>query len=406
MRAINRRKTVYRKESGSFWLSFSDMMSVLVLVFIFVIFSMMLSLAEQSERLKKTEQQYAEAMVRMKASEAELNEKEQLLILQGEELQRLTEETEAQAALLVEKEQELEEKLSENKLIILGLQNQLSMEQEENEELYLRIQMLEGNKSAQQAEIDTLLRDIERQKEELDSLGIQYNNLLLIANQAQQDLASAQTVMNTQSQQLSSYQQEIERQQMMLEQMVGVKAQLIEELSNELRRNHVEVSVDEQTGAITLPSEMLFAVGQNELSHEGKAYLNRFLPVYLNVLLSDEFKPYIAEIVIEGHTDSTGKTGVDPYLYNLQLSQQRALSVSNYILDEYYMRTTLGLSYGEIDTLRTLITASGRSYSALITYADGRENKDASRRVEIKFRLKDDQTIDATEALLNMMSGN
>ena len=228
----------------------------------------------------------------------------------------------------------------------------------------------------------------------------------MIANQANKDLKEAQTVMSNQSQMLSSYQKELEQQQAVLEQMVGVKAQLIQALSEELQRNRVEVTVDSQTGAITLPSEMLFAVGQNELSFNGMDYLDRFLPVYLNVLLSDEFRPYIAEIVIEGHTDSSGKAGTDAYLYNLELSQKRALSVSNYILDQQYMRYTLGLNDTNMRTLRTLVTASGRSYSALIRNADGSENRTASRRVEIKFRLKDDQTIDATEALLRLMGDN
>ena len=164
MRAMNRRKRVSAKETGSFWLSFSDMMSVLVLVFIFVIFTMMLSHSEQTDILKKTEEQYAEALVRMKASEAELNAKEQQLILIDAELQKLNEENSAQAALLAEKDKELEEKLSANQVIILGLQNKLSEEQAENEGLYLKIQMLEGNKNAQQAEIQSLLKDIEKQK--------------------------------------------------------------------------------------------------------------------------------------------------------------------------------------------------------------------------------------------------
>jgi len=406
MRAMNRRRRVSAKETGSFWLSFSDMMSVLVLVFIFVIFTMMLSHSEQTDILKKTEEQYAEALVRMKAGEAELNAKEQQLILIDAELQKLTDENSAQAALLAEKDKELEEKLSANQVIILGLQNQLSTEKAENEGLYLKIQMLEGNKNAQQAEIQSLLKDIEKQKEELDSLGIEYNNLLLIAKQANKDLKEAQTVMSNQSQMLSSYQKELEEQQAVLEQMVGVKAQLIQALSEELQKNRIEVSVDAQTGAITLPSEMLFATGQNELSFSGMQYLDRFLPVYMNVLLSDEFRPYIAEIVIEGHTDSTGKSGTDAYLYNLELSQKRALSVSEYILDYSYMRYNIGLSDANAKTLRTLVTASGRSYSALIRNADGSENKTASRRVELKFRLKDDQTIDATEALLRLMGDN
>ena len=417
MRSLNRRKPVRARETGSFWLSFSDMMSVLVLVFIFVIFSMMLTLAEQTERLKKTEEQYTEAMIRMKKSEEELNEKEQMLILQSDKLSELTEEMNKQAILLSEKEEELEKTLSENRIIILDLEQRLNDEISENENLQTRIMMLEGNKQAQQDEIDRLLIDIENQKKELDALGIDYSNLLMYANQtlsaledtrnqlssANSQLENAQNQLNSQSQALSAYETEIERQQKMLEQMVGVKAQIIEALSKELTRNNISVTVDAQTGAITLPSEMLFAVGANTLSPQGETYLDRFLPVYLNVLLSDEFSPYIAEIIIEGHTDSSGKAGYDAYLYNMQLSQQRALSVTNYVLKRDYMAYVLNLTEDRQSLLRTLVTASGRSFSALIYNFDGTENRTASRRVEIKFRLKDDQTIGATEAILSQM---
>ena len=217
---------------------------------------------------------------------------------------------------------------------------------------------------------------------------------------ANSQLSDANSRLDSQNQALSAYETEIERQQKMIEQMVGVKAQIIEALSNELSRNNISVTVDAQTGAITLPSEMLFAVGENTLSDRGEYYLDRFLPVYLNVLLSDDFSGYIAEIIIEGHTDSSGKAGYDAYLYNMQLSQQRALSVTNYVLRQEYMGFNLGLPIEKQSLLRTLVTASGRSFSALIYNPDGTENKDASRRVEIKFRLKDDQTIGATEALL------
>lgn len=418
MRAFNRRKPVRAKETGSFWLSFSDMMSVLVLVFIFVIFSMMLTLAEQTERLKKTEEQYTEAMIRMQKSEEELNAKEQMLILQSDKLNELTEEMNRQAILLSEKEEELEKTLSENRIIILDLEQRLNDEISENENLQTRIMMLEGNKQAQQDEIDRLLIDIENQKKELDALGIDYSNLLSYANQtlnaledtqsqlanANSELDNARDMLSSQNQALSAYETELERQQKMLEQMVGVKAQIIEALSKELTKNNISVTVDAQTGAITLPSEMLFAVGANTLSGQGEQYLDRFLPVYLSVLLSDEFSPYIAEIIIEGHTDSSGKTGYDAYLYNMQLSQQRALSVTNYVLKYDYMTYTLELTQDQQSLLRTLVTASGRSFSALIYNFDGTENKTASRRVEIKFRLKDDQTIGATEAILNQLN--
>ena len=34
--------------------------------------------------------------------------------------------------------------------------------------------------------------------------------------------------------------------------------------------------------------------------------LQQFLPVYLDVLLREEYADYLGEVIIEGHTDSDG----------------------------------------------------------------------------------------------------
>lgn len=46
------------------------------------------------------------------------------------------------------------------------------------------------------------------------------------------------------------------------------------------------------------------------------------------------------------------------------------------------------------DELRKIITANGKSWSDPVYSSDGRDiDKNASRRVEIKFRLKDDEMV-------------
>lgn len=85
--------------------------------------------------------------------------------------------------------------------------------------------------------------------------------------------------------------------------------------------------------------------------------INQFLPKYCSVLLRDDYREYVSEIIIEGHTDTNGS-----YIYNLELSQQRAFSVAKYCLTE---------SNG--------IISSGHG---------------SARRVEIKFRLQDEEMID------------
>ena len=495
MSAINRRRRTVSRETGSFWLSFSDMMSVLVLVFIFVIFSMMLSLAKQKEQLAKTEDQYAAAMQRMEASEKELSEKETILATTEAQLKDLTEELNGKTLILQQKEQELsdqaelirsqqeeidrtvlvlsdekqalneklaaaderlqalgnmEKELEENRVLVIDLRGKLAAANEKNAQLVLqnealktsaeenrqsldknsalivdlrsqltdsesenarlsqRIEMLKSNADASQKQIDELLRAIDEKKAELDRLGVDYQSLLGESERAKSALSDAESRLDSQSEQLTQYERqlaayrdELQKKQGQLEQMVGVKAQIVQQLSAALRKNGIDVSVDEQTGAIALPSQMLFTTNSAALSDGGRKYLRRFLPVYLDVLLSEDFRTYVAEIIIEGHTDSNGT-----YLHNLQLSQERALSVANYVLGDSFMSDTLGLNASAKKTLLGLVTASGRSFSAPVLDANGDEDQNASRRVEIKFRLKDDETIAATEELLKLMGAN
>jgi chemotaxis protein MotB len=133
----------------------------------------------------------------------------------------------------------------------------------------------------------------------------------------------------------------------------------------------------------------MFATGENILAYEGQRQLERLIPAYLQVLLRPEYKDYVAEIIIEGHTDSKGS-----YVFNLELSQQRALNVAKFCLQMPQLTST------QRSTLENILTAKGRSYADRIYNADGTENMDASRRVEIKFRLKDAEMIEQMNKIL------
>ena len=113
--------------------------------------------------------------------------------------------------------------------------------------------------------------------------------------------------------------------------------------------------------------------------------INQFLPKYCSVLLSDDYREYVSEIIIEEHTDTNGS-----YIYNLELSQHRAFSVAKYCLTE----SNGIISSGQEDQLRIVLTANGKSYSNPVYKKDGTVDMAASRRVEIKFRLQDDEMMD------------
>ena len=172
--------------------------------------------------------------------------------------------------------------------------------------------------------------------------------------------------------------------------IIGVKAEIIEDLRKEL--DNVNLEIDGQTGAIQFDSEILFDTDKSNLKASGKKELDRFMKGYFKVLLNDKFKDNIAEIIVEGHTDTDGT-----YDYNLELSQKRALSVARYCLNS----KNLDLDSDQKQDLRRMITANGRSFSNPIRKSDGSIDKNKSRRVVFQFRLKDDEMIQQLQDILN-----
>ena len=250
-------------------------------------------------------------------------------------------------------------------------------------------------KEAQLSTQQSLLIDQEaelRDKEELlatTTLMLQQQQAELEENRtaltaAQQSLSLQQSKIDEQAALLAAQQSEIDK-------LIGMRSRIIEELRDELRGAGLDAVVDKNTGAIAFTGAVLFDSGKNELKQSGKALLNAFIPVYVRTLMSEENDDYVAEIIIEGHTDTDGT-----YLNNLALSQERALAVVSYCLSG----EMTGLSYAEKEVLQSIITANGRSYSDPVYAADGTVDKEASRRVVFKFRMKDSEMIDQMSEIL------
>ena len=68
--------------------------------------------------------------------------------------------------------------------------------------------------------------------------------------------------------------------------------------------------------------QVLFEDGKSDVTPPFKNILKEFLPKYLRVVLQDKYQDKIAEIRIEGHTNTKpiNKTS-DPYIDNMELSQ-------------------------------------------------------------------------------------
>ncbi|MBQ7943911.1 MAG: OmpA family protein [Lachnospiraceae bacterium] len=210
--------------------------------------------------------------------------------------------------------------------------------------------------------------------------------------QKEQELAGQQQIVAEQQALVARQQEVMEAQQEQLDQIIGIRGEVVESLKEEFENTNLKITVDSQTGSITFDSGVLFDYNQYMLKASGEAFLKEFLPRYFHVLLSQEYKDYIGEVIIEGHTDTQGS-----YITNLELSQKRALAVAAFCLaDESNVLPTM-----DIHELRDIVTANGRSYSNPIYNEDGTVNMEASRRVEVKFRLKDEDMIDEMLSILN-----
>ena len=205
-------------------------------------------------------------------------------------------------------------------------------------------------------------------------------------------LKEQESTLNAQQSALDEKTAQLRDQQAQIDQIIGVKADVIEALKNEFSKNNINVDIDAQTGALTLEASVMFDYDQAELTDAGKQALEQILPIYCKVLLQDDYMKYLAEIIIDGYTDTDGD-----YSYNLQLSQQRSLAVAQYLLDIQgnFLDAT------QSQNLEKYLTVNGHSMANPVLDANGDVDKDASRRVEVKFRLKDEEMIDELNQLLS-----
>ncbi|NLB90456.1 MAG: hypothetical protein GX786_04470, partial [Clostridiales bacterium] len=203
-------------DKGSAWISYSDMMAALILVFVLVL---AYSIYQYFIMLQLKTNELDEQSSQLTAQQIQLDEQEESLL--------------ASQAILIEKEKELED-----------------------------------------AQVALVAK--EKDLEELQ------NQLLT----QQVDLDEAEALLTSQQQRI--------------DQLIGVRTNIIQNLSETLTASNLSAKVDSQTGDIILDSAVFFDTGSAEIKQSGRTFLNTFIPLYLDVLLSEEYKDYLAEIIIEG----------------------------------------------------------------------------------------------------------
>ena len=212
---------------------------------------------------------------------------------------------------------------------------------------------------------------------------------------AAEELALKQAMLDQMTQELQTRQIRLAEQQSALQAlaaqiraMTGYRSTITSNLF--VRMSHAGIQADvKENGDVVLDGALLFETGKSTIRPEGQAFLDRFIPVYLSTLLLDEYSDYLEGIVIEGHTDPDGA-----YNDNLKLSQNRALEV------ELYCLNFPSLTASEKARLEQILTTTGRGKADPVYDASGNVDAAASRRIVIRFRLKDSELVEELNWLL------
>jgi outer membrane protein OmpA-like peptidoglycan-associated protein len=166
-----------------------------------------------------------------------------------------------------------------------------------------------------------------------------------------------------------------------LKKVAEIQNEIFSRLDNTLSKS---AFYNREDHALDFRKLAIFTAGNSEYEIEAMKIVAETFKEYMKIMV--EYKEYIKHIIIEGHTDSSGLEEE-----NIALSKKRALAVKYYlerlrIVKQYHMQSSMRIKgYG----------------SAKAIVINGVEDKDASRRIKIKFELQQSQILDNLRRIIN-----
>ncbi len=437
-------------EESNFWISYADLMAGLLFVFILLIGAIVsksiilksdlhnkeAKLSSLSKNLKDKENtldELSDTLAKSKALISEkdgyLSENEKLIKLKNERIAKDAEHLSENEKLLMEKDNLLTlkdahiaedvAKLSKSEKLIQLNNAHIAKDQmmlSDNERMFkLKISeieklnklllaantreaqlsdkiiivqnMLDKNENALKKNKDLLATNTKTLKDYEGKVLILSNDLTKSKDNVKIKDEKLLTLLNAMDEKKTKYDaliSNLQSQKAKIKSLTGIKLQVVAALKESLGS---KINIDKKTGSLRLASNILFGSGEATLKPESKVELKKAFEEYIGALVNNpKIKPHLDQVIIEGHTDSDGS-----YIYNLNLSQKRALAVMEYFLT---------LEFSKKHNIRPLMTASGRAYLDAIK-VNGVEDKEASRRIEIKFRLKNQDAMNEIEKVLD-----
>ncbi len=203
-----------------------------------------------------------------------------------------------------------------------------------------------------------------------------------------------------------SYMLEVQKKQkerdIIFEEFKATKEELYNELDSVFKADFQEwkVKLDKDLSIKFTNPDVLFQSGKTSIRPFFSIILDDFLPRYFEIILQDKYKDKIAEIRIEGHTDTVPAPDFDkdPYIANLLLSQKRSAEVVKYLRNMRYFKS---ITSEKINLIEFLLTANGLSFGRtvdnngeLTIISKLPINNKKSRRVEFRIITTSDKLIE------------
>ncbi|MEA1982347.1 MAG: OmpA family protein [Campylobacterota bacterium] len=363
-----------KNEDTNFWLSYADLMAGLLFVFILLIGAIVVKSTVLKSNLDSKENSLEDSLSLLLLRDNEVQKLQKLLALRSAELNTTKEELLISSDALKLKTDEL---INLNNILLSQ-----NMKIDDFNEKIIIMQNLLDESNATINEQNIKLQDYDSKVLVLSNTLSAKENVLKLKDQELLTLLRSIEEKETKYDALIA---KLQSQKAKIKNLTGIKIRVIAELKQSLGD---KVEIDPKSGSLRLSSNILFDKGSAKLKASSKLELKKVFINYIGALTSNRnIKEHLERIVIEGHTDSDGG-----YLLNLNLSQKRAYAVMNYLLT---------LEFTKRNNIKPLLVASGRSYLDTINYKNGKENKYASRRIEIKFSLKNDHSMHEIERILD-----
>ena len=386
--------------NDTFWISYADLMAGLLFVFVLLVGAIIIKFVFLQQNNKSISDELVTLQRELNISLDQLQEKKKNLSMASARLSQLEKEA-IQSALIISELRKKKADLQKRQKALNALNHDLN-----NSLIQTRatLDMTQNSLSEQENRLDLTRAELEKLSKQLvlsQEDNIKVRNLLqstqdklALKNRTLEEQTHTLSLKNSELSKMAaallektrehqSIVEQLDLTKMQIKHLTGIRIKVISALKNSVGD---KIKIDPKDGSIRFSSGVFFEQNGAVLTAQAKKDLKLVLYEYIDTLMSHrDIAPYLDRIDIVGYTNTDGS-----YLYNLTLSQKRAYVVLEYLISQ---------DFRYADQLKEKLSAIGRGYNDLIL-KNGVEDKDASRRIEIKFRLKDEDAIRQIEKIL------